>query len=304
MMDRTVTVQIDSAKCIGCDACRLVCPSDTLSLSDGKAVVTGDQSLNCGHCAAVCPSEAIVVQALENDALQFDTFHHRSEWMAPGAFPVAELVRLMRSRRSCRNFKRQLVPRAMLTDLVKIGQTAPSGSNCQAWTFTILPTREAVQQLTGEVGAFFQKLNRRAENGFLRWALKWLGRPELDFYYRNYYASVREGIEEWQRGGRDRLFHQAPAVILVGARPGAACPQEDALLAAQNILLGAHAMGLGTCLIGFAVSAMAHEPRLKAFLKIPRDEAIYAAIAVGFPDERYHRLPGRKTAPVRLWPEA
>lgn len=302
MIDRSVTVQIDRTKCTGCDACRAVCPSDTLSLIDGKAVVTGVQSLNCGHCAAVCPSEAIVVGALENDALRFDTFRHQPEWMAPGTFPVDALVRLMRSRRSCRNFTRQPVPRAMLTDLVKIGQTAPSGSNCQAWTFTILPTREAVKQLTEEVGAFYHKLNRRAENPFLRWVLKRVGRPELDFYYRNYYASVREGIEEWQRGGRDRLFHQAPAVVLVGARPGAACPQEDALLAAQNILLGAHAMGLGTCLIGFAVSAIAHEPRLKAFLKIPGHEAVYAAIAVGFPDERFQRLAGRKTAPVRLWP--
>lgn len=302
MIERTVTVEIDRAACIGCDACRQVCPSDTLSLIDGTAAVTGDQSLNCGHCAAVCPGEAIVVRALANDALHFETFRHKPDWMAPGAFPVDELVRLMRSRRSCRTYKRQSVPRAMLMDLVKIGQTAPSGSNCQAWTFTVLPTREAVKRLTGEVGAFYQKLNRRAENGLLRRALKWMGRPELEFYYRNYYAAVREGLEAWQRGGRDRLFHRAPAAILVGARPGAACPQEDALLATQNILLGAHAMGLGTCLIGFAVSAMAHEPRLKTFLGIPRGEAIYAVIAVGFADERYERLPGRKKTPVRLWP--
>jgi nitroreductase len=51
------------------------------------------------------------------------------------------------------------------------------------------------------------------------------------------------------------------------------------LLAAQHMLLGAHALGLGTCLIGFAVSAMAHEPRLKDFLGIHRSESIYAVIA-------------------------
>lgn len=304
VIDRSVTVVIDAAKCVGCEACLQVCPSETLAMVDGKAVVTGEESLSCGHCAAVCPTEAIRVAALENAALDFKTFAHASHWLPPGEFPVDELVRLMRSRRSCRNFLDQAVSLDMLEDLVRIGQTAPSGSNCQAWTFTILPTRTAVQQLSEQVGIFFQGLNRLAEKHFLRSALKWVGRPALDFYYHNYYASIRDGIQDWQRTGKDRLFHGAEAVILVGGRSGAACPQEDALLAVQNMLLGAHAMGLGTCLIGFVVAAIERSSSLKDFLNIPRDESIYATIAVGFPDERYHHLPGRKSAPVRIWPGA
>lgn len=304
VIDRSVTVVVDAAKCVGCEACLQVCPSETLAMVDGKAVVTGQESLGCGHCAAVCPTEAICVKALDNAVLDFETFSHAPHWLPPGEFPLDELVRLMRSRRSCRNFTDQPVPRNMLEDLVRIGQTAPSGSNCQAWTFTILPTRDAVQQLSEQVGHFFHRLNRLAEKRVLRSALKWIGRPELDFYYRNYFDAIRDGIQDWQRTGRDRLFHSATAVILVGGRSGAACPQEDALLAVQNMLLGAHAMGLGTCLIGFAVSAIERAPSLKDFLNIPRAESIYASIAVGFPDERYHRLPGRKTAPVRVWPGA
>ena len=271
-------------------------------MKGGKAVVTGDQSLACGHCAAVCPTEAINVQALDNDALAFETFAHAPEWLRPGDYPLDELVRLMRSRRSCRQFRDRAVPRAMLEDLVRIGQTAPSGSNCQAWTFTILPTREAVGQLSTQIGAFFQRLNRLAAKRWLRVALKWVGRPELDFYYGNYFAAIRDGIEAWQRSGRDLLFHGAPSAILVGGRPGAACPQEDALLATQNMLLGAHAMGLGSCLIGFAVSALQRDPSLKDLMGIPREESIYAVMAVGFADERYLRLTGRKPAPVRIWP--
>ncbi|TVM29020.1 nitroreductase family protein, partial [Oceanidesulfovibrio marinus] len=60
--------------------------------------------------------------------------------------------------------------------------------------------------------------------------------------------------------GVDRLFRGAPAAILVGVSTGAGCQQEDCLRATQNMILGAHALGLGTCLIGYAVAAMKEAP--------------------------------------------
>jgi nitroreductase len=130
-----------------------------------------------------------------------------------------------------------------------------------------------------------------------------IGRPDLDFYFRNYREAVAEALEAWDRTGRDVLFHGAPAVILVGTRAGASCPGEDALLATQNMLLGAHAMGLGTCLVGFAVSALKQDPSILKRLKIPAGESVHAVIALGYPDEKeiYQRLPGRKALRQRVW---
>ena len=73
------------------------------------------------------------------------------------------------------------------------------------------------------------------------------------------------------------------------------------MLASQNILLGAHSMGLGTCLIGFAVEAMQNDPSLKKFLKIPDKETVYAVIAMGYPDEKYEGLTGRKKMVMRYY---
>lgn len=294
MVDQTVSTVVEAERCIGCGLCVRVCPSKTLSMQEGKAAVTGDRSLSCGHCAAVCPVDAITVQAIDPEASRFATFVADPRWLPPGEFDAVQLVRLMASRRSCRNYKKLPVERALLEDLVKIGATAPSGTNSQRWTFTILPTREAVAAFGDRVALFFRRLNKLAEKGWLRNGLRWIGKPELAVYYRDYHRSVSEALAERESKGVDRLFHGATAAIVVGSRPGGSTVQEDACLAAQNILLAAHGMGLGTCLIGFAVATMARDIRVKRFLGIPDDEKVHAVIALGYPDEKYARVAGRK----------
>jgi nitroreductase len=270
-------------------------------MEDGKAKVTGDQSLNCGHCQAVCPAGAVTVGALDDEMSRFVTFQADQNWLPHGKFDTAQLVKLMASRRSCRKFLDKPVERSILDDLVKIGCTAPSGTNCQLWTFTMLPTRDAVLSLGKGVRDFYAKLNNMAEKSWLRLVLRLIGKPELGAYYENYYERVKEGLIEFDRTGLDQMFHGAPAAIVVACKAGASTPREDALLASQNILLAAHSMGLGSCLIGMAVNAMKNAPKLQNSIGIPNDERVYAVIALGYPDEVYQCQAGRKKPVIRLF---
>ncbi len=170
---------------------------------------------------------------------------------------------------------------------IKIGITAPSGTNSQGWTFTVLEFRDKVLVLGEVVGSFYERLNKIAQNTILRTTLKLMGKKKLDTYYREYYETVKEGLCDWRDNGKDILFHGSSAVIVIGSKKSASCPHDDALLATQNILLGAHAMGLGTCLIGFVIEASKNDKSIERFLKIPKDEKIYSCIAIGYPDESY-----------------
>jgi nitroreductase/Pyruvate/2-oxoacid:ferredoxin oxidoreductase delta subunit len=297
--DRSVTTVIDAERCIGCGLCVAVCPKQTLTMKDDIAVVSGSESLNCDHCAAACPADAIRVTAVDPRLSQFHTFSADNKWLPHGRFDTTRLVNLMGSRRSCRNFTERPVERPLLEDLVKAGITAPSGSNCQPWTFSILPDRESVNRLGQQVGDFFRRTNHMAEKRWLRWGLKWLGKPELDTYFHQYYATVQMGLAAWDRGERDLLFHGATAVIVVAADNGASCPSEDALLATGNMLLAAHAMGLGTCLVGFVIEAMRRDQSIVRMLGIPDHETPHAVIAIGWPDETYHQVAGRKPVVIR-----
>jgi nitroreductase/NAD-dependent dihydropyrimidine dehydrogenase PreA subunit len=294
-------IEIDRDLCTGCGLCVDVCPTGTISVTDGKAAASGEASISCGHCEAVCPQEAIRVHAIDKEMSRYKTIAAGTEWLPPGKHNTSLLVQLMASRRSCRQFTDQPVTQVLLEDLMKIGITAPSGTNCQAWTFTILPTRKAVVTFAGQVVSFFERLNITAEKAMLRSFLKMIGKGELDAYYRNYYRKVKEAIEEWYGTGKDRLFHGSTAAMLIGSKPGASCPAEDALLATQNILLAAHSMGLGSCLIGFAVAAMKKDPSIKRSVGIPAEEEIHAVIALGYSDEVYQRKAGRKKVTPRYF---
>ena len=71
-------------------------------------------------------------------------------------------------------------------------------------------------------------------------------------------------------------------------------------MAAQNILLAAHAMGLGTCMVGYAVEALNRDVGLKKLVAIPVAEVVQAVIVLGYPDEEYRRLTGRKEVKPRF----
>lgn len=294
-------IEIDRDLCDGCGTCVTVCPTGTISLVDGKATITGGDSIFCGHCAAICPQKAIRVTAIDEAMSWYKTFTSEEQWLPPGKYSTPVLVQLMASRRSCRCFTVQPVERAMLEDLIKIGITAPSGTNSQAWTFTILPTRKAVTSFAEQIASYFGRLNTTAEKTMLRLFLKLIGKGELDAYYHGYYQKIKEALEEWHETGKDRLFHGSTAAILVGSKPGASCPAEDALLATQNILLAAHSMGLGSCLIGYAVAAIKKDPSIQQSIGIPSEEKIHAVIALGYPDEVYQRIAGRKKVSPRYF---
>ncbi len=294
-------IEIARNLCNGCGLCITVCPTGTISLIEEKATASGGESIFCGHCEAVCPREAIRIHEIDKEMSQYKTFTTEKQWLPPGKYNISLLVQLMASRRSCRHFTDQPVKRALLEDLMKIGITAPSGTNSQSWTFTILPARKAVTAFTERLASFFEKLNATAEKTLLRVFLKLLGQGELEAYYRGYYLKVKEALEEWHVSGKDRLFYGSTAAILVGSKPGASCPAEDALLATQNILLAAHSMGLGSCLIGYAVAAMKKDPSIQKSIGIPSEEEIHAVIALGYTDEVYQRVAGRKKVTPRYF---
>ena len=298
-MDERTRPRLDRSRCTGCGLCIDVCPSDVLALEDGTVTLAREDCFGCDHCAVVCPADAITIDSVSTQNLALATTDTGGGWVPFGGFDTALLVRLLYSRRSCRSFTDETIDRTVLEDLARIGTMAPSGTNSQCLSFTIIPDRKALLGYGRLVARFYERLNRLAANPAARFVSRLFMKDKLGRYYRRYYAQVQDALRRFNETGRDKLFHGATAAILVGTRPGASCPREDALLAAQNMCLAAHTMGVGTCLIGFAVEAMRRDRSIQRALGIPDDEDIHAVVALGMPAVTYLRPAGRKPPSIR-----
>ncbi len=53
-------VRIRRDICRGCGMCADVCPSEAITMRDGKAFIDGSRCTECGQCEAACPLGAVV----------------------------------------------------------------------------------------------------------------------------------------------------------------------------------------------------------------------------------------------------
>ena len=143
-----------------------------------------------------------------------------------------------RSRRSIRRYADNRVPRSQIDRLIEAACWAPSNHNRQGWKFMVFDDPQEIRRLAEEVRDF---VKRSVSNS-----------PRLA-------PGQAEEVVHYAGG-----FDQAPVVILVMHKKSPSIGRSllqtatsdlvsgevlSAAMACQNLLLAAHAMGLGACVM-------------------------------------------------------
>lgn len=197
--------------------------------------------------------------------------------MDPSAFKA-----IIRDRRSIRRFQPTPVPADIIRELVDCARHAPSDTNSQTWEFIAVLNSDKIRRISAIT---WEKIHQSAND------------------------AARRGLEKEARllvrsfGPYATAFEHAPALMVVLSTPYASKFRDrifdplqfvsqqtwdmestkSSCLAAQNLLLAAHAMGLGSCpMTGPVLFA---EQSIKEFLDIGCDRHMNMVIALGYPAE-------------------
>ncbi|MBW2035961.1 MAG: nitroreductase family protein [Deltaproteobacteria bacterium] len=179
-----------------------------------------------------------------------------------------DLYEAIRGRRSIRRFKPNRVPKEILEKIFEIAIWAPSGMNLQNWYFVVV-TGERKDALVEIASKGYSYIEPVLKDVFAE-------KPPVVEFTKKFFARL---------GG-------APVIILAYFEPTREREEtsiQTVAAAIQNLLLAAHAEGLGTCWMTGPVHVA---DQINEFLDI-RDKTLVAIIPIGYPDES-PRAPKRK----------
>ena len=204
--------------------------------------------------------------------------------MATQTTPVHDLgtIDAIHSRRAVRNFQPTAVDEHTVRQLLDAAVHAPTAMHLEPWAFVVVQDKgvlrhvsDRAKQVMRERTTAHRELLRApgAAPGGRHIAL--LDNPDFN------------------------VFYDAGTLIVICAKRLGEFVTADCWLAAENVMLAACAMGLGSCCIGFALPAL-HEADVKRELGIPEGIDAVAAIIVGVPRGETPVVP-RKSPEVLRW---
>jgi nitroreductase len=191
-----------------------------------------------------------------------------------------EVLKNIYERRSVRAYADKSVPEETIREIIKAGFHAPNGANTQGLRFAVI-TDKAKLKAYAEKGRImsltaFQKMNEQRPSDMTANMVKQLSNPNND------------------------IFYGAPAIVFIFTTPNCLTPVEDASLAAENVMLAAKSLGLGSCWIGFA-KGLAHDPEFVKEMNVPADHQLVASIILGYPKKEDMRSSVRDEPQVLGW---
>jgi len=183
---------------------------------------------------------------------------------------MIEFLTLIRERRSIRRYEARSVPRETINQLLTTATWAPSAHNRQPWRFVVIETDETKRRLATAMG---ERLRRDLIAD---------GVPAE--------AIERDAARSYAR------VTGAPLLILVcltmadmDAYPDERRQRHEATMAAQstamagqNLLLAAHALGLGAC---WLCAPLFCADAVRETLALPTDWQPQGLITAGYPSE-------------------
>lgn len=169
-----------------------------------------------------------------------------------------DIMSAIYGRRSVRAYEPQRLDETTVRELLAAAVRAPTAVHLEPWGFVVIQDPTTLKRISDRAKPLFLEEMHRAHLDAGGHAFDRFASPDFS------------------------IFYDAGTLIVIYGQPAGPFVAADCWLAAENLMLAAYAMGLGTCVIGSAVPVL-NSPESKAELGVPADFSAIAPIIVGVP---------------------
>lgn len=178
------------------------------------------------------------------------------------------VINNIKQRRSIRKYKDEKIPKKLINEVIESAKYAPSSHNRQPWNFTVITNKKAIDELSASIRSWYDSIIK-------------LGTP---LYFIKEVKKSVEGMRKRVNSEKDLFFYHAPTIIIIHS-PKKRFFLQDCSCAAQNMMLAARSLNIGSCWIGFADIVLNKSRKIRKKLNIPLSHGIMATIALGYPEK-------------------
>lgn len=198
---------------------------------------------------------------------------------------MSNVIDNIKKRRSIRRFLPKKVSRKVILQIIEAGRYAPSSHNSQPWRFIVIEDKQVILELSERVKSWFRH------------------RLLLGKFVGVFNRRIKQEVDSAKKRliSQDLFFYDAPLLILVCAKPSRFA-EKDCSLAAQNMMLAARSLNVGSCWIGFADLVVNKDRSLMNKVGVPHNCRIMAHLVFGYPNGfPSSAYPRKKEADIIKW---
>ena len=266
-------IKVDESLCITCGSCIRTCPGGLITKKDFPVPIENgwDQCIDCGHCVAICPTGAMHQRSMSPEDCEEIDIHLIPKWDRVKQYLI--------SRRSIRGYINKPIEKEKILQLLDIARYASNGANRQVIRWIVINDHEKVHRIAEMTIDWMKAVKEK--------------NPAL---YKE--ANLEVFVNSWD-GGKDRISRGAPCIIMAYAPKDERTAPPAAMIAIHQIQLAAPSLGLGTTFTGSINTASQGYPPLIETLGMPEGYMAHGTFVIGYPAERYLRIPVRKPVDVK-----
>lgn len=166
-----------------------------------------------------------------------------------------DIFECINNRRSVRTYEERCISEEDIKKLLGYAVQAPTGSGKEPWGFVVINNKKEIDMWSEKIKSWL------------------LSNPE-DFPHLQTYRKLF-------KNDKFSIFHHASTLLIIYGNSVSYWSTYDGSLAAGNLMLAGHAMGIGTCWIGFAECLMDTD-EFKSRYHVPENYRLVSTISMGY----------------------